>query len=82
MDYRCQRSPGSAARVARLARKMNIAAELVPKTLRELGYLPDDIASGVAVEHMLKRLKRSKSSNRGVHIDDGDGHDSTQSQVS
>jgi len=73
MDYRCQRSPGSAARVARLARKMNIVAELVPKTLRELGYLPDDIASGVAVEHMLKRLKRSKSSNRGVHIDDGDG---------
>lgn len=73
MVYRCRRSPGSAARVARLARKMNIAAELVPKTLRELGYLPDDIASGVAVEHMLKRLKLSKSRDRSVAMGGDDG---------
>lgn len=51
----------STERLERLSRKLNVASELLPKTLRDIGYSPASIRSGYAIEHMLSKLKRRKN---------------------
>ena len=56
---RLSREP-STERLDRLSRKLNVASELLPKTLRDIGYSPASIRSGFAIEHMLSKLKKTK----------------------
>ncbi len=51
----------STERAERLARKLNLDRDLIPKTLRDLGYSPASIKSGYAIEHLLARMSRRRS---------------------
>jgi len=51
----------STERAERLARKLNVDRDLIPKTLRDLGYSPASIKSGYAIEHLLARMSRRRS---------------------